>query len=72
MKNTGPISKIPVVVFTTSDSSKDISRALENHANSYITKPMEPDRYGVVIGEMLAYWKLNQHALALAKAERDA
>ena len=64
LKQNALLSTIPVVVFTTSDSSKDVSLALENHANSYITKPMQPDHYGLVIDEILKYWQLNQHTLA--------
>ncbi len=60
-KNSPHLAKIPVVIFSTSNSGKDIEQALINHANSYIVKPMEPDRYGEVISEILSYWQLNEH-----------
>ncbi len=56
---------IPVVVFTTSAAPKDIRRALDNHANSVITKPMGADRYEHAIELILSYWELNQHHLAM-------
>jgi hypothetical protein len=61
MKRSGRLAKIPVVIFSTSNSSKDIERAMNSHANSYIVKPMEADGYGAVISEMLHYWELNEH-----------
>jgi DNA-binding response OmpR family regulator len=71
IKSDARLSRIPVVIFTTSNSSRDISLALENHANSYITKPMEPDGYDAVISRMIGYWKLNQHSLVLADTQAD-
>ncbi|MCW5198511.1 response regulator [Desulfobulbus sp. F3] len=59
------LAKIPVVIFSTSNSGKDIERALNSHANSYIVKPMESNKYGEVISEMLHYWELNEHHLIL-------
>jgi CheY-like chemotaxis protein len=72
IKTDARLSRIPVVIFTTSNSSRDISLALDNHANSYITKPMEPDGYDAVIGRMIGYWKLNQHDLVLADTRADS
>ncbi|MCI5122272.1 MAG: response regulator, partial [Candidatus Electrothrix sp. AUS4] len=60
IKGSDRLSPIPVVIFSTSNSEKDISRALKHCANSYIVKPMEADRYGEVISEILRYWELNQ------------
>lgn len=59
---------LPVVVFTTSAAAKDIRRALENHANSVITKPMGADRYEQAIESILSYWALNQHHLAIPRS----
>lgn len=55
------LARIPVVVFTTSAASKDIQQAVTKHANSFITKPMGADRYGMTIDSILKYWELNQH-----------
>jgi len=61
MKRSSRLAKIPVVIFSTSNSGKDIERALDCHANSYIVKPMEADKYGEVISDMLHYWALDEH-----------
>jgi CheY-like chemotaxis protein len=73
LKRSIRLAKIPVVIFSTSNSGKDIEQALNSHANSYIVKPMEADGYGTVISEMLSYWELNQHHLILQEhAKNDA
>ncbi len=61
IKRSSRLAKIPVVIFSTSNSGKDIERALSCHANSYIVKPMEADKYGEVISELLTYWELDEH-----------
>lgn len=61
LKKSRCFAKVPVVIFSTSNSGKDIEQALNNHANSYLVKPMEADKYGELISEMLHYWELNQH-----------
>ncbi|WP_339136831.1 MAG: response regulator [Candidatus Electrothrix sp. GW3-4] len=63
IKGSERLAGTPVVIFSTSNSGKDIRRALNNYANSYIVKPMETDRYGEVLSEILQYWQLNQHHL---------
>ena len=72
IKNSKRLAGIPVVIFSTSNSGKDIKQALNNYANSYIVKPLEADRYGEVICEILQYWKLNQHHLAQDMDRSDA
>lgn len=61
MKRSVRLASIPVVIFSTSNSGKDIEQAMSSHANSYIVKPMEADKYGEVISEILEYWELNEH-----------
>jgi CheY-like chemotaxis protein len=36
---------IPIVVLTTSDADEDILRSYELHANAYVTKPVDFDRF---------------------------
>lgn len=70
LKKSPCFAKVPVVIFTTSNSGKDIELALNNHANSYIVKPMEADKYGEVISELLHYWELNEHHHILCRPRK--
>lgn len=47
---------IPIVMFTTSSSPEDINRAYANHANCYITKPLEFTEYISVMRSMESFW----------------
>jgi len=50
------LKKIPVIMLTTSSNQKDIDLAYENHANSYITKPIEMDRFISAILKIEQFW----------------
>ena len=39
------LRRIPVVVLTTSEAERDILRSYELHANAYVTKPTDYERY---------------------------
>lgn len=39
------LKKIPVVMLTTSSNPKDIDKAYESHANSYVKKPLDMDDF---------------------------
>ncbi len=45
IKNDPSLKLIPVVILTTSASPEDIRRSYELHANCYITKPVDLDRF---------------------------
>ena len=47
---------IPVVVLTTSSEERDIVRAYQRGANSYIVKPVDFDRFTEVIDQIEQYW----------------
>jgi two-component system response regulator len=46
------LRSIPVVVFTTSSSVEDIRRSYDDHANAYVTKPIDLDDFERVVGEI--------------------
>ena len=50
------LASIPVVVLSTSDAEKDIRRASESHANSYLVKPLDLDEFVRMIGALGDYW----------------
>ena len=46
------LTRIPVVVLTTSDAEADIVRSYELHANAYVTKPVDLNRFLKVVQEI--------------------
>lgn len=45
IKNDEDLHQIPVVVLTTSSADEDILRSYQLHANAYVTKPVDFDRF---------------------------
>jgi CheY-like chemotaxis protein len=43
---------IPVIVLTTSEAEEDIVRSYELHANAYVTKPVDFDRFAGVVHQI--------------------
>lgn len=56
IKNDNDLKKIPVVILTTSSSESDILEAYNNHANCYITKPVDLDKFLDVIHTIEGFW----------------
>jgi CheY-like chemotaxis protein len=50
------LSSIRVVVLTSSDQIKDVNRAYELGANSFITKPIMPEQFTEVANALSGYW----------------
>ncbi len=50
------LMRIPVVVLTTSRAESDIQRSYELHANCYITKPVDFDRFTSVVRAVEEFW----------------
>lgn len=48
--------RIPVVILTTSQAEDDLSRAYAAHANCYIRKPVDFDRFDEVIRGIEHFW----------------
>jgi CheY-like chemotaxis protein len=46
------LATIPVVVLTTSESEEDVLRAYRHHANAYITKPVDFDRFRDIVHQI--------------------
>jgi CheY-like chemotaxis protein len=49
MKNDPALLDIPVVVLTTSQSEEDVLASYRLHANAYVTKPVDFDRFIAVV-----------------------
>lgn len=56
VKTTEELSKIPVVVLTSSDAEKDIAQSYEYHANSYLVKPVGFDDFTEMMEQLGFYW----------------
>lgn len=56
MKADAELRRIPVVVLTTSQAEQDILRSYDLHANCYITKPVDLDRFIAVVRSIEEYW----------------
>jgi two-component system, chemotaxis family, response regulator Rcp1 len=50
------LRRIPVVVLTTSKAEEDINKSYEYHANCYITKPVDLDRFFSVVNAIEEFW----------------
>ena len=50
------LSSIRVVVLTSSDQIKDVNRAYELGANSFITKPITPQQFTELANALSGYW----------------
>lgn len=56
IKNDPKLKSIPVVVLTTSRAEEDILRSYELHANCYIIKPVDLDKFMAVIKAIDHFW----------------
>lgn len=52
IKSDERLRQIPVVVLTTSQAEEDILRSYELHANAYVTKPVDFDRFISVVRQI--------------------
>jgi two-component system response regulator len=52
VKNDRVLRQIPVVVLTTSQAEEDVLRSYELHANAYVTKPLDFDRFIEVVRQI--------------------
>jgi CheY-like chemotaxis protein len=56
VKADAELKVIPVVVLTTSQAEEDILRSYQLHANCYITKPVNFDRFLEVVKSIESFW----------------
>lgn len=52
IKGDNDLRQIPVVVLTTSQADEDILRSYSLHANAYVTKPVDFERFIAVVREI--------------------
>jgi CheY-like chemotaxis protein len=56
LKYDDELKKIPVVVLTSSEAEADRVRAYTNHANSYLVKPLDFDKFSRLMNDLGYYW----------------
>lgn len=56
MKNDPSLALIPVVVLTTSQAEQDIMRSYQLHANCYVTKPVNFERFLEIVQSIENFW----------------
>ncbi len=56
LKTDPRLMSIPVIVLTTSRNPRDISAAYKSHANCYIRKPLDFDRFLAIIEAIESFW----------------
>ena len=61
MKSDPTLKRVPVVILTSSNEDRDITRAYDLGANSYIVKPVNFSKFAEAIQNLGVYWLvLNQ------------
>jgi CheY-like chemotaxis protein len=56
IKTDTDLQRIPVVVMTTSTAEQDILKAYNLHANCYVTKPVDLERFIEVVKAIDSFW----------------
>jgi len=56
IKKVKDLSRIPVVILTTSETERDMTMAYDNHANSYLVKPVNFDKFTQMLKDLGIYW----------------
>ena len=56
IKNDAELKRIPVVVLTTSKAEEDVLRTYNLHANCYVTKPVDLEKFILVVKSIDAFW----------------
>jgi CheY-like chemotaxis protein len=56
IKTADAFRHIPVIMLTTSSSFNDINSSYLNHANCYITKPVEVEEFFRVVLQLENFW----------------
>ena len=49
IKSDDELKRIPVVILTTSKAEEDVLRSYDLHANCYVTKPVDLEKFIVVV-----------------------
>jgi CheY-like chemotaxis protein len=56
LKANDDLKTIPIVVLTTSGMEEDVLRSYQLHANCYITKPVDLDKFLIIVRRLENFW----------------
>jgi two-component system, chemotaxis family, response regulator Rcp1 len=56
IKNDPDLKSIPVVIVTSSEAEEDIAKSYAEHANCYVTKPVDLERFVTVVKSIEHFW----------------
>jgi chemotaxis family two-component system response regulator Rcp1 len=56
IKGDEALKRIPVVVLTTSKAEEDVLKTYDLHANCYVTKPVDLEKFIVVVRSIDVFW----------------
>jgi two-component system, chemotaxis family, response regulator Rcp1 len=56
IKDDSALSHIPVIILTTSESDADILNTYQQHANCFITKPVDMEQFIEVVKSIEEFW----------------
>jgi len=56
IKRDEELKRIPIVILTTSKAEEDVMRTYNLHANCYVTKPVDLEKFIVVVKSIDAFW----------------
>ena len=56
IKSDEDLKRIPVVVLTTSKAEEDVLKTYNLHANCYVTKPVDLEKFIVVVKSIDVFW----------------
>lgn len=58
VKEDGDLMHIPVIVFTTSNSTDDILECYKLHANAFLVKPSDLEKFHKILNSVESFWAL--------------
>ncbi len=56
IKDSDTLRHIPVVVLTTSEADRDVTRAYDHYVNSYLVKPVGYEEFSELMEDLGFYW----------------
>ena len=69
VKSDPALARIPVVILTTSSAETDMARAYDQHANSYLVKPVDFSMFVSLMDALGYYWLVcNKNPNAIGEA----